>query len=178
MDTVERVRGLVAPVVAAVNAELYDLELAGGVLRITVDRPIEGVGIDLIGRLTRDISHILDEADPIPGQYTLEVSSPGLERTLRRPEHFARAVGSLVSLKTRAGVEGERRLTGELVAADDLTVTVAVRGAEPGEHRRLAYDDLERARTVFEWGPAPKPGGRPAASPSAKQNQKKKAAQP
>lgn len=173
MDTVERVRGLVVPVVEAADAEVYDLELAGGILRITVDRRVGGVGIDLIGRLTRDISHLLDEADPIPGQYTLEVSSPGLERTLRRPEHFSRAVGSVVSIKTRAGVEGDRRLTGELVAADDETITVGVRGAASTEPRRLAYDDLERARTVFEWGPAPKPGGRPAASPSAKQKQKK-----
>ena len=172
MDTVDRIGDLVLPLVDAAEARLYDIELESGTLRITVDRP-GGVGIDVIGRLTREISHLLDEEDPIAGHYTLEVSSPGLERTLRRPDHFLGAIGSLVAVKTRPHTDGDRRITGELVAADDTAATIAVRGATPdAEPRRVAYDDVERARTVFEWGPAPKPGGKPATAKSAKNPKK------
>ncbi|MCB0988353.1 MAG: ribosome maturation factor RimP, partial [Acidimicrobiales bacterium] len=112
MDTATRVRELVAPSVSEAGAEIYDVELAGGILRITLDRP-DGVSIDLIAAVTRAVSRLLDEADPIAGEYTLEVTSPGLERPLRTPEHFVRAVGSTVTVKTRAGVPGDRRLKGE-----------------------------------------------------------------
>jgi ribosome maturation factor RimP len=170
MDTAERIRGLVAPLVAEVGAEIYDIEFSGGTLAITVDQP-GGVGIDVIGSLSRSISHLLDDEDPIPGQYTLEVSSPGLERPLRRPEHYQRSIGSQVTVKTRPGTEGERRVAGTLAAADGHGFTVE----SPDGARRIEFDDVERARTVFEWGPKPKPGGR-AANPSSKQNQQKKAA--
>lgn len=177
MDTAERIRMLVTPLVVEVDAELYDVEFTGDVLRISVDRP-GGVDIGVIGSLTRAVSRLIDETDPIPGGFTLEVSSPGLERPLRTPEHFARSVGELVNVKTRAGVDGDRRVTGTLTAADDDGFTVTPAGAPPEEGRRYAFDDVERARTVFEWGPAPKPGGpKPGSktSPSAKK-QKKKAA--
>jgi ribosome maturation factor RimP len=127
------------------------------------------------------VSRLLDEADPIPGEYTLEVTSPGLERPLRTPEHFARAVGDVVAVKTRAGVTGDRRIQGVLVAADAQGITIRpgeASAAEPdAADRRLAYDDLERARTVFEWGPAPKPGGaKKAAGPAPTRSSSKKSA--
>lgn len=177
MDTTTRVRLLVEPLVEQAGASLYDIEYAGGVLRITVEQE-GGVGIDTIGKLTRKISHLLDDEDPLPGAYTLEVSSPGLERTLRTPEHFAGAVGSLVALKTRPGVEGDRRIKGELVAADEASVTVAPADAPPGTTRAIALDDIEKARTVFEWGGQPKPGtgSRPGAAPKSASSAKKKAA--
>lgn len=176
METTARVRQLVAPLVEDAGVELYDVEYAGGVLRITVQQE-GGVGIDVIGKLTRKISHLFDEEDPLPGHYTLEVSSPGLERTLRTPEHFAGAIGSLVSLKTRPGVEGDRRVKGTLVAADATSVTIAPAKADPGTTRVLDLDDLASARTVFEWGPTPKPGGAKsgAASKSAPSAKKKAA---
>lgn len=154
MDTVTRVRNLVEPSVAEAGAEIYDMELNGGVLRITLDRP-GGIDIGTIGKVTRAVSHLLDEADPIAGEYTLEVTSPGLERPLRVPAHYTRAVGDTVAVKTRAGVEGDRRLKGTLVSADDLGFEVK---PDDGPVRRLSYDDVERVRTVFEWGPGPKPG--------------------
>lgn len=173
MDTVSRVRELVASEVEAAGATIYDLELAGGVLRLTLDRP-GGVDLEVIASVTRSVSRLLDEADPIAGEYTLEVTSPGLERPLRTPEHFERAVGDTVSVKTRPGVEGDRRLQGELVAAD--ADGFVVRDAASGGERRLAYRDVERARTVFEWGPAPKPGGPRAGSrPKSSQPPQKKA---
>lgn len=163
----DRIRELIAPVLAEREVDLYDLEFAGGVLRITVDRT-GGVDIGTIGKVTRDISRLIDEHDPIPGAFTLEVSSPGLERPLRTPEHYLRAVGEKVNVKTRAGVDGDRRFVAVIASADDDTVTLTP--ADGGDPRVLAYDDIERARTLFDWGPTSKPGQSPSS--------KKKAAKP
>ena len=152
MSAADRVRELVAPLVDAAGLDLYDLELAGGTLRILVDRE-GGADIDAISTLTRAVSRALDEHDPISGSYTLEVSTPGLERPLRTPSHFTRAIGTTVKVKTRPGVEGDRRVEGTVTAADDVAVTV--RDAA-GAERVVRYDDIERARTTFEWGPTPK----------------------
>jgi ribosome maturation factor RimP len=152
-STVEQVRAVVEPVVAAADLELYDVELAAPVLRVLVDKA-GGVDLAVLGEVTRAVSEALDADDPVPGRYTLEVSSPGLERKLRTPAHFAAALGKKVRVRTVAGTEGERRVEGTLTAADDEGVTVA---AGEGE-RRIAYDEVERARTVFEWGPTPPPG--------------------
>ena len=106
-----------------------------------------------IATLSRAISRSLDEHDPIEGHYTLEVGTPGLERPLRTATHFAHAVGSTVKVKTKPGTEGDRRLEGTITSADDDTVTVT---SDDGTARRLAYADIERARTTFEWGGAAK----------------------
>lgn len=152
MSAAERVRELVEPLVDEAGLELYDLELAGGTLRILVDRQ-GGADIDVISTLTRAVSRALDEHDPISGSYTLEVSTPGLERPLRTPTHYAGAIGTTVKVKTRPGVEGERRVEGTVTSADAVAVTV--RDAT-GAERAVRYDEIERARTTFEWGPTPK----------------------
>jgi ribosome maturation factor RimP len=152
MSTADRVQLLVAPVLEAAGLDLYDLELAGGVLRVLVDRE-GGADIDAISEVARAISRTLDEHDPIPGRYTLEVSTPGLERPLRTPDHFRRAVGTDVKVKTRPDVEGDRRVEGTIAAADLDAVTVAL---QDGSRRTLRYDEIERARTVFVWGPSDK----------------------
>ena len=149
MDPATAVRALVEPVLEADGLELVDVLFARGSLQLFVDRP-GGVDLDAISAVSATVSRLLDEDDPLPGRYTLEVSSPGLERPLRRPEHFRRFVGTTVAVKTMPDVEGERREQGVLEMADDEGIVVA--------GRRLSYDDIERARTVFEWGPAPKPG--------------------
>ena len=176
MDATSRVRLLIEPLVEEADVEIYDFEYTGGVLKVTVDKA-GGVDIGTIGKLTRDISRMLDEEDPMPGQFTLEVSSPGLERVLRTPEHFAGAVGSIVALKTKAGVDGDRRLKGTLVSVADGYATIALADA-PGTTRELALDDIDRARTVFEWGPTPKPGAgsKPGAPAKSSSSAKKKAA--
>jgi ribosome maturation factor RimP len=159
VDTVER---LVAPILGDLGLELYDLDFGGGKLSVTVERaagsdaPAGAVDLDTIALVTRLLGRELDHADPIPGRYHLEVSSPGLERNLRTPAHFRRAVGENVAVRTLAGADEARRATGELVAADDAGITV--RDGETGREHQIAYADIERARTVFLWGPAPKPG--------------------
>jgi ribosome maturation factor RimP len=175
MSTIERVQSLVEPVVTGLDLELVDIEHAGGILRITIDRPggdrpasvdrEDGLDLDVISQVTRAVSRLLDEHDPLPGRYTLEVSSPGLERRLRTPDHFVRAVGSEVTVKTTTEVDGHRRFKGTLIAADESGVTV--RSADDGIEHVLAHHQIEKARTVFEWGPTPKPGGA--------RNQRKKA---
>ena len=162
----QRVRDLVAPLLGDPGLELFDVEYAGGILRVMIDRP-GGLDIADISSVTRQLSALLDEHDIIPGKYTLEVSSPGLERPLRTPEHYIGAIGSTVNLKTVAGVAGDRRVVGTITEADADGVTIQPQEAEPGAVRRLAHDEIERTRTVFEWGPAPKPGG-PGASSKAK----------
>ena len=97
------------PVIRAAHLELVDVELRSGVLLVTVDKE-GGVDLDALTEATRAASVALDEADPIHGRYSLEVSSPGVERTLRTPAHFARAIGETVSVKTRPQVPGDRRL--------------------------------------------------------------------
>ncbi len=163
MTVVERVRELVEPLLSARQLDLYDVEMAGPVLRVVVDRP-GPLDLDVLGDATRAVSRALDEADPIAGTYTLEVTTPGLERTLRTPAHFARAVGEQVKVKltAAAATSDERRVAGELVGADDeaITVRTGVDDAGAPVERRVAYGDVERARTIFEWGPAEKPGGR------------------
>ncbi|HXX91913.1 MAG TPA: ribosome maturation factor RimP [Acidimicrobiales bacterium] len=149
---------ILAPTVAELGLELVDLELRPGLVRVVVDRE-GGADLDAIATATRAVSDVLDAHDPMPGhRYTLEVSSPGVERPLRTPAHFARAVGETVTVRTVTGGEGERRVRGELVAADDEGIVLAGDDLPPGG-RRLAYEEIERARTVFEWGGAPRPSG-------------------
>ena len=154
MTVVDRVRHLVVPLVEAADLDLYDLDLANGILQVLVDRP-GGADIAAVSRLARVISRALDEQDPIDGNYALEVSTPGLERPLRTPAHFAGAVGTTVKLKTKPGTDGDRRVEGTVASADDTSVTVQVGDGAP---TTIAYDDIERARTTFEWGGQPKKG--------------------
>jgi ribosome maturation factor RimP len=166
-----RVRELVDPIASDLDLDVYDVEQRGATLRVTLDtRPGASGSIDLeqLSLATRLISRELDHADPVPGRYTLEVTSPGVERTLRTPAHFRREVGKKVSVRL-ANVDAEqRRLEGVLVSADDTTATIRiVDGPEPVD-RVVEISEIDRARTVFEWGPQPKPGKRPKKQTPAK----------
>ena len=154
MGASERIAELVEPILHDRGHELYDVELAGATIRVLVDRE-GGIALDQLEAISREISTVLDENDPMPetARWYLEVSSPGLERPLRQPRHFQSAVGGNVKIKTHPSVEGDRRVDGALVAADDDGITVETDSGP----RRVAYGDIERARTVFEWGGQPKP---------------------
>jgi ribosome maturation factor RimP len=145
-----------SPVLADLGLDLVDVEVTGGVVRVLVDRE-GGVDLDALASANKAVSVELDRLDPMPGRYTLEVSSPGVERRLRTPAHFARAVGETVTVRTQPGTTEVRRLQGALAAADDDGVVL-----ETGDGPvRIAYEQIERARTVFEWGPKPAPGKGP-----------------
>src|SRR4051812_33224226 len=152
---VDTLRQRLAPAVAALDLELYDVELSGAGKQRTLRVTVNGVDLDAITAVTQAVSPILDDAPELTGSFLLEVSSPGVERVLRTPAHYAGAVGETVSVKVRTD-SGTRRLQGTLVASDDTTGTVEV----DGEREQLAYADITQARTVFEWGPQPRPGQR------------------
>jgi ribosome maturation factor RimP len=158
VNAIDTVTALAEPICASADVELVDVELEGGILRITVDKP-GGLPVGALTSVTRQISRLLDEDDPIPGRYTLEVSSPGLERKLKTPAHFQRAVGETVTLRTSTRAEGgTRRFQGVLVAADDDGVTVrpdAPRADDPEDGLVLRYDQIDKARTVFVWDAEP-----------------------
>jgi ribosome maturation factor RimP len=118
------------------------------VLRVTVDRD-GGVDLDTISETSERISRRLDLEGFSPDRtYSLEVSSPGLERPLREPRHFQRCVGQMVKVRTAAPVSGRRVLEGALVSADAEAIVIASEGGE----LRVPYADVASARTVFEWG--------------------------
>jgi ribosome maturation factor RimP len=152
-----------APIVAALGLELYDAEFVAGTLHVVVTRP-GGVDLEALTAANRALSEWLDANDPIAGRYTLDVSSPGLERRLRTPAHFASAVGEVVRLRERRENEPTRRLEGVVVTADDTSVTIADAGAGSVV---VALGAVERARTVFAWG---------ASAPDAKRTKKVKGA--
>ena len=141
---------VVAPAVEAAGLEFVEVtfgrESGRRVLRVTVDRE-GGVDLDAIAAASERVSRRLDVEGFDPGRYTLEVSSPGLERPLRRPEDFARRVGQKVKVKTSVPVDGSRTHVGTLVAADEAGITVATNAGE----RAIAHADITSARTVFEW---------------------------
>jgi ribosome maturation factor RimP len=161
----EELEEVIRSVVATAGLHLYEVsfgrEAGRRVLRVTVDGE-GGVDLDSIGQVSEQISRRLDLEDFAPGPYALEVSSPGLERPLRRPEQFAAALGQQVLVKVRRPGEGSVPLSGTLARADEQGVTVAT---EDGE-RTVAYADVASARTVFEWGPSPRPLGPPRRRPT------------
>jgi ribosome maturation factor RimP len=155
-----RVRELVLPIASDLGLDLYDVEQRGATVRVTLDTPpgsSAGVTLDELALASRLVSRELDHHDPVPGHYTLEVTSPGVERALRTPAHFRREVGKAVAIRLSDVGHDDRRITGTLVAADDTSATVAVDGPDGPVERRVGYDQIDRARTVFEWGPAAKP---------------------
>lgn len=159
----QRVRGIVEPITSDLELDLYDLEQRGGTLRITLDTPPgspAGLDMDKLALATRLISREMDHQDPMPGKYTLEITTPGVERTLRLPYHFQREIGKTVSIRLADTTLDERRFEGELIAADETTATVRVSVDGEASDRIVAIDSIDRARTVFEWGPQPKPAGK------------------
>lgn len=151
MRQASELENVLSPVVRALGLDLFDVELASGMVRVTVTRQ-GGVDLDALAAANKAVSAALDELDPFPGRYTLEVSSPGLERKLRTPAHFAGAVGETVTVRLVAGSPEPRRVQGRLTAADADGFEVE----DEAGPRHVAYDQVERARTVFEWGASPR----------------------
>ena len=177
-SNLKRVRALVEPIISDLKLDLYDLEFRGGTLRVTIDTPAGspgGIDLEAIALATRLIGREFDHHDPLPGHYTLEVTSPGLERTLRTPAHYQREIGKTIAVRLRDTVNVGRRVQGVLTAADDKSATIRLEtpDAEGLDERVVAFDQIDRARTVFVWGPAPKPGAKPAAAKPKKAAAKK-----
>lgn len=156
-DAPEELWNVLESYLAEERLELDDLEVVGAhgggkTLRVTVDG--EGVGSELLGAVSKGISRLLDTHDVIPGSYQLEVSTPGLERKLRRPEHWKKSVGRDVRVKTRIEIEGFRRHEGVLESAGDAECVIVGDGIA----RTVAYDAVASAKTVYNWTTPAKPG--------------------
>lgn len=145
------VEALVTPVIEGAGFELFEVtfgrESGTRVLRITVDGPAGAPDLDTIAGLAEKVSRRLDLEGFAPGPYRLEVSSPGIERPLKRREGFERFLGSRVLVKSHGLIDNVRNHTGELVSADAGAIVIATDGGE----RRVAYADIASARTVADW---------------------------
>ena len=147
----ETVRELITPVADELGYFLWDVEYvkegADMILRVTIDTD-EGITIDDCERMTRAIDPVLDEADPIEDSYLLEVSSPGIERDLTRPEHFEVCVGDEVEVRLFAPIDGSKTWRGVLCGineAGQIVITVA------GEARAFDAAAVAKTKTVFDF---------------------------
>ncbi len=153
---------MIEPLIVDLGLELVGIEFAtsasGGLVRVYIDEPERGVGIEDCERASREISALLDVNDPIAGRYTLEVSSPGLERPLFTPEHFRRFAGEQVKITVNLPLDGRRRFQGAITDIDDERVTID----QDGKPVTIAHANIAKARLVPDYaalGLAPaKPG--------------------
>jgi ribosome maturation factor RimP len=138
---------LLEPTVERLGYELSDLEARiggqNGLLRIFIDKA-DGISLDDCEKVSLAVSALLDVEDPLPGQYNLEVSSPGADRTLTKLAHFERFAGETVKVQTRFPIEGRRRFRGTLVSADEQNIVVEVDGLS----HELPLATIETARLV------------------------------
>ncbi|MEJ2603355.1 MAG: ribosome maturation factor RimP [Gammaproteobacteria bacterium] len=145
--TEDEIRRLLEPAIEGMGYELVDLDARiggrNGLLRLYIDSA-DGVGLDDCEKVSNQVSGVLDVEDPIPGEYVLEVSSPGLDRPLTRPEHFERFTGHEAKIVLRVPLDGRRRFRGWLEGVEDDVVQVRV----DGQLFRLRIADIETARLV------------------------------
>ena len=147
----ENVREAVEPTITALGYEIWDVTYqkvgADYHLEITIDSE-NGINIEDCEKVHRAIEVIIDEADPIEDFYYLEVSSPGIERTLRKKEHFAVCEGEKVEIRLFApDANGKKSYVGVLKASDDMGITLDA----DGEEITLAYSAIGKANTFFEF---------------------------
>jgi ribosome maturation factor RimP len=153
-DKAQEIAALLAPTVGSLGLELLGVEYlpapGGAVLRLYIDTP-EGderaVGIEDCEATSREISAQLDVADPISGNYTLEVSSPGVDRPLFSAAQFQRYAGQVAKVALKLPMDGRRRLQGKILRIDAGMVVFEVDGAEMA----VAVDNIEKARLVPDW---------------------------
>jgi ribosome maturation factor RimP len=160
-DVVSRAEALVEPIVRAEGFELVELEYArepaGWVLRLFIDRPGRdpmakqgGVGLEECARASHAVETALEVEDLVPHAYSLEVSSPGINRPLRRPEHFAKVVGQRVKVKTYGpvGQPPRKSFSGVLLQSSSSDITVQVEG---GGAFHIPFRDIAKANLDFEF---------------------------
>ena len=150
-ELLERIERIVDPALAHSGFELVDMEYKrerpGLVLRLFVDRSDGGITIDECAQVSREIGDLLDIEDVIPSRYNLEVSSPGLDRPLRKPAHFEKALGGEIKLSTKTAIEGRKRFKGVLLKSDETELTLDMEG----KHWVIPHQEVEKARLVYRF---------------------------
>ena len=195
-DKATDISNLLSPTVQALGLELLGVEYlpssGGSTLRLYIDIPLGDaagdsetprmVGIEDCEAVSREVSAQLDVEDPISGNYTLEVSSPGVDRPLFTPEQFARFLGEQVKIGLKLPQDGRRRLQGRIAAIEGERIDLEVEAKPEPQRVPVAFDNIEKARLVPDWaalGFAPsKPGKKPAGagkSPAGKPSGKRPA---
>ena len=169
--TSEELSQLLEPAIADLGLELVGIEFSPNsgtsLLRVYIDEPERGITIDDCERASREISALLDVNDPVAGRYTLEVSSPGLERPLFTPAHFERFAGEQVRINVNLPIDGRRRFQGRIDAVDAERVTIDQDGKPVG----IAHANIAKARLVPDYvalGLAPAPPSKPGAKAPVK----------
>lgn len=152
---------LLSPAISALGLELIGVELAlsrgSGLVRVFVDAPGRPVTIEDCEASSRELSAVLDVNDPISGRYTLEVSSPGLDRPLFTPEHFAKQIGETVKVELGIAQDGRRRFQGQILAVDGDKITIE----QDGSPVTIAHERISRARLKPDYDKL-LGGGKPA----------------
>ncbi len=151
-DAVEQIRQILDPILESMGLSLWDLEFQKQgqkwLLRIYIDREPGGVTLDDCETVSRDLGAALDVEDMIPHAYTLEVSSPGLDRTLTKPEHFVRFAGSMIKVKTYQPMNGQKVFRGKLIGMRDGTATI---GLETGAVMEIPLSNIAKASLEVEF---------------------------
>lgn len=170
MDS-SQLQRLIEPLVTALGLELVGIEFStgagGGLLRVYIDEPGQGVGIDDCERASREISALLDVNDPIAGRYTLEVSSPGLERPLFTPAQFERFKGERAKVTVGLPIDGRRRFQGVIGPVDAERVVIE----QDGKPVAIAWANIIKAHLLPDYaalGLAPAKPGKAGAAKAGK----------
>ena len=146
MKIEDKVWELIKETVSNLQLDIYDVEYVkegnGWFLRIYIDKE-NGVDINDCENVSRAIDPLLDEAEVITGQYTLEVSSPGVERVLRRPEHFSKYIGSEIEISLYKTVDNKKSFTGVLKLADDEKIVI--------DDMSFDRKDISKVKTVYKF---------------------------
>ena len=183
-EKAKQISALLAPTVQALGLELLGVEYlpapGSATLRLYIDvteaeRERREVNIDDCEKVSREVSAQLDVEDPISGNYTLEVSSPGIERPLFAPEQFARFVGEEAKVTLKLPQDGRRRLLGRIVKVEGGRILFDADGVDI----EVDHDNIEKAKLVPDWvalGIAPQPKKKPSAGKPAKKQPKQPAA--
>ncbi|MFQ5510055.1 MAG: ribosome maturation factor RimP [Leptospirillia bacterium] len=145
---IERIREILLPILASRSLEVFDIERNGGILRVTLDRLDGAVDIGDCTEVSNFLSHALDVEDLIPGNYRLEVSSPGLDRPLRNLDDFRRFAGQLCRIRLAEPENGDYVIFGHIREVGDDRVTLETL---EGHTRVIPYANVERARLEVEF---------------------------
>ncbi len=197
-DKATDISNLLSPTVQALGLELLGVEYlpspGGATLRLYIDIPsVDGddaagdvetprmVGIEDCEAVSREVSAQLDVEDPISGNYTLEVSSPGVDRPLFTPAQFARFLGEQAKIGLKLPQDGRRRLQGRIAAVEGERIDFDIDAKPEPQRVSIAFDNIEKARLVPDWvalgfvatKPGKKPAGQAAGKPSAKPSGKR-----
>lgn len=196
-DKATDISNLLSPTVQALGLELLGVEYlpapGGALLRLYIDIPQDAVGdaesprmvgIEDCESVSREVSAQLDVEDPISSHYTLEVSSPGVDRPLFTPAQFARFLGEQAKIGLKLPQDGRRKLQGKIVAVEGERIDVELDVKPEPQRVSVVFENIEKARLVPDWaalgfGPAKQePPARPGRKPSGKPKGKPKAKRP